>query len=158
MIDMISVYVSIFIVRGILQTVVGGILIVEFFNPKRKNKFDVAWILLIMLLFMVFIHTGDYGVFIGSVPVFLGMIATASLVLSVGLFVLFSVRRFDFLNKFLIFSTGIVAFSMLAMNLISRWRFLPEIVFPMIFASFFVAITATFAYIDFLIKTSGGKQ
>lgn len=158
MINVWDFYTPILIVRGMLQVVMIGILIGEFFNPKRENKFDMAWLLLIMFLFMAFMGINEYVIFTGTIPSILGWIGIAFLIACLGLFTLLIIMRFNFLNKLMLFLTGIPVFAVLVIATMNMYNFIPEFILPMFVIILIVATAASFLYIDFLIKTSGGKK
>jgi O-antigen/teichoic acid export membrane protein len=135
-----------------------GILANELFDPQRKNKFEVFWMLSITLLWTLFLGITDYGLFGGGLSAFLALIATLLLVFAFGLFTLFIIKKFKLVNKILALPTAIMALAMLTVVLIDKYDFFPPVMLPMIIASLIVTIMGTFVFIDFLIKTSEGYK
>lgn len=158
MINIPNSYFLILIVRSILQLVLTGVLVTELFNHKRKNKLDIAWLLLIMFLFMAFMWVNEYVIFSETVSLILGWVGIAFLATSLTLFTIFIIMRFSFLNKILVFPTGILAFVVLVIASMNVYRPIPIVILPMFVAILIVAVVGTFVYIDFMIKTSGGKK
>jgi spermidine/putrescine transport system substrate-binding protein len=148
----------ILLTQFILQVLFIGILLVELFNHKRKNKSSVVWFLMVILFWVGFVVISEVMLFGSGFSFILSILSIISLVIALAIYIIIIVKWFSILNKIITFPVGIVATAILIRVLIDRYYFDPITILLMSLSIFFVSVMGTFVFLDVFIKESSGYK
>lgn len=158
MVNVGNVALLILLTQLILQVLFIGVLLVELFNHKRKNKSSVVWFLMATLFWIGFVVISEVMLFGSGFSFILSTLSIVSLVIALAIYMIIIVKWFSILNKIITFPVGIVGIMILTIAIIDRHHFDPRTILPMSLSLFFITVMGAFVLFDVLIKESSGYK